>query len=200
MIKLNTYETNTSLLPNEINWEEALHNHAQWLKSVISLKVGEAAAVDEVWQEVSLAAIKQQSPLQDASRVAAWLYQLAVRQSLLYRRTMGRRRKLVDRYTDQVIPVSRDRSDKDPLELLLTDERHKQVRQALAALNEQDMEILLLKYVHEWNYNEMADNLGLTVSATQTRLHRARQRLRDNLADELFDDMLAKKRVDKYAS
>ncbi len=172
-----------ALLPDNIDWEAALREHEHWLKTVICARVGEAAAVDEVWQEVSLAAIKQQAPLHDASRLTPWLYQLAVRQSLLYRRTMGRRRKLVDRYVERVMPVARDRSEQDPLELLLADERHEQVHLALDALGEQDREILLLKYVHEWSYREMAENLGLTVSAVQARLHRARQRLRDALTD-----------------
>jgi RNA polymerase sigma factor, sigma-70 family len=182
-------ETGAVLLPEDIDWETALREHESWLKTVIAARVGEAAAVDEVWQEVSLAAIKQQSPLQDVSRVTPWLYQLAVRQSLLYRRTMGRRRKLVDRYTDRAMPVFSKTEGQDPLELLLADERLVQVREALALLTEQDREVLLLKYVHDWSYRDMAENLGLTVSAVQARLHRARQRLRDILTcNDAADD------------
>ena len=87
---------------------------------------------------------------------------------------MERRRKLVERYVERVMPVTRDRNEQDQLDILLADERHEQVHQALDTLTEQDKEILLLKYVHEWSYREMVDNLGLTVSAIQARLHRAR--------------------------
>ena len=38
----------------------------------------EPQAVDEVMQEVSLAAVKQAAPLADRSKVAPWLYRLAV--------------------------------------------------------------------------------------------------------------------------
>jgi RNA polymerase sigma-70 factor (ECF subfamily) len=176
--------TDTALFPEMIDWEAALCEHESWLKTVIGARVGESAAVEEVWQEVSLAAIKQQSPIHDTSRVTPWLYQLAVRQSLLYRRKMGRRRKLVERYVERVMPVTRDHNEPNPLDVLLADERHEQVHEALKTLSEQDREILLLKYVHEWSYRDMAENLGLTISAIQARLHRARQRLRDTLTGD----------------
>lgn len=164
-----------------IDWEIKLCENEAWLRTVIFAHVGESAAVEEVWQEVSLAAVAQKSPLQDINRVSPWLYQLAVRQSLLYRRKMGRRRKLIDRYMEKVVPSHSHRENETPLELLLSKERHAQVRQAMAKLDGDDREILLLKYIHGWRYREMADKLGVSVSAVQARLHRARQRLRNEL-------------------
>ena len=188
MFDFNQNAMATALLPDMIDWEAVLCEHESWLKTIIGARVGESAAVEEVWQEVSLAAIKQQSPIQDAARVTPWLYQLAVRQSLLHRRKIGRRRKLVERYVERVMPVTHDHCEQNPLELLLADECHEQVRQALETINEDDREILLLKYVHEWSCRDMADILGLTVSAIQARLHRARQRLRDILTDETTEE------------
>ena len=37
-------------------------------------------------QDLSLAAVRQHAPLTDPEKVAPWLYRLAVRQTLLYRR------------------------------------------------------------------------------------------------------------------
>ena len=52
-----------SLTPN-VDWSEALAENDRWLRTVIFARVGEGEAVDEVFQEVSLAAVRQQSPLQ----------------------------------------------------------------------------------------------------------------------------------------
>ena len=71
---------------------------------MIGARLGEPQAVEDVMQELSLAAVRQRAPLSDPEKVAPWLYRLAVRQSLLYRRTQGRRRKLVDRYAQRVQP------------------------------------------------------------------------------------------------
>jgi len=164
-----------------IDWEETLQRNESWLRTVIAVRVGEAAAVEEVWQEVSLAAIHQRSPLQDVTRVTPWLYQLAVRQSLLYRRKMGRRRKLVERYIDKIVPTRATQTAQTPLDILLANERHQQVRAAVKSLEEDDREVLLLKYTHDWSYRDLAEKLGLSITAVQARLHRARKRLREKL-------------------
>ncbi|MCL2348120.1 MAG: RNA polymerase sigma factor [Planctomycetaceae bacterium] len=164
-----------------IDWEAALHHNESWLRTVIAVRVGESAAVEEVWQEVSLAAIRQRSPLQDVTRITPWLYQLAVRQSLLYRRKMGRRRKLVERYIDKIVPTREKQTAQTPLDILLTNERHQQVRVAMKSLEEEDREVLLLKYTHDWSYRDLAEKLGLSITAVQARLHRARKRLREKL-------------------
>src|SRR4051812_15467138 len=81
-----------------IDWAAALARHERWLRTVVMARLGERQAVEEVLQEVSLAAVAQRSPLADPSKVAAWLYRLAVRQTLLYRRRRGRQHKLAGRY------------------------------------------------------------------------------------------------------
>lgn len=164
-----------------IDWGEELCQHESWLRAVVAARVGEAQAVDEVMQEVALAAVKQQAPLEDPGKVAPWLYRLAVRQALLYRRKMGRRRKLSRRYAE-ARPDRSDHHDDTPLRWLLRRERGRIVREALDRLPQREREILLLKYGQNWKYQEIADHLGISFTAAQTRLHRARQHLRDALA------------------
>lgn len=43
------------------------------------------------------------------------------------------------------------------------------------------MEILLLKYKEDWSYVEIANHLGVSHSAVESRLHRARRKLRCEL-------------------
>lgn len=167
--------------PN-VDWQAALAQHERWLRTVVAARLGEPGAVDDVMQEVSLAAVKQQAPLQDESKVAPWLYRLAVRQCLLYRRRRGRQRKLTDRYAQSFQPTERDPRTAEPLSWLLADERRRLVREALGRLHRRDAEILMLKYTENWSYHQIADHLGISHSAVEARLHRARKRLRNELA------------------
>lgn len=164
-----------------IDWPAALAEHDRWLRTVVYARVGESEAVGEVLQEVALAAVRQKAPLSDPTKVAPWLYRLAVVQSLLYRRRKGRQRKLLDRYAARQATAD-DRVAADPLEWLLADERRRQVRQAVERLPSRDAELLLLKYTEDWSYRQLADHLGTTTSAIESRLHRARQKLRDELS------------------
>jgi RNA polymerase sigma factor (sigma-70 family) len=165
-----------------IDWSAALAKHERWLRTVVGARVGEAQAVDEVMQEVSLAAVRGTAPIADRTKIAPWLYQLAVRQSLLYRRKVGRRRKLVGQYAERFHPTEQDSRTADPLDWLLAEERQRLVRQALAKLVPRDSEILLLKYIEGWSYHELAEHMGVSHSAAEARLHRARAHLREQLA------------------
>jgi RNA polymerase sigma factor (sigma-70 family) len=164
-----------------IDWQRVLAEHERWLRTVIFTRVGEPQAVDEVFQEVSLAAVRQKAPINDLEKVSAWLYRLAVMQTLLYRRKQGRRRKLIDRYADRNRPSEGDNRQPDPLGWLLSEERREKVRVAVQRLPPRDAEILLLKYTEDWSYRQLAERLGVSESAVEARLHRARGRLRAEL-------------------
>jgi RNA polymerase sigma-70 factor (ECF subfamily) len=54
---------------------------------------------------------------------------------------------------------------------------------ALANLSPQLRAVVVLKDVHEWSHAEIAEQLGISVTAAKVRLHRARRTLRDLLWD-----------------
>jgi len=166
----------------EIDWPAVLARHDRWLRTVIRARLGEPQAVDEGMQEVSLAAVRQNSPLSDPEKVAPWLYRLAVTQVLLYRRKMGRQRNLIDRYAERTRPTEENNREPDPLTWLLAQERREQVRAAMARLPRRDAEMLLLKYTESWSYRDIAKHVGISESAVEARLHRARGRLRSELS------------------
>jgi RNA polymerase sigma-70 factor (ECF subfamily) len=164
-----------------VNWAAALAEHERWLRAVIYARVNDPHAVDEVFQEVSLAAVRQTAPLQDASKVAPWLYRLSVLQALLYRRKRRRVRDREERAAAEYRATSDEGRSGDPLAWLLADERKRLVREALRRLPARDSEILLLKYSEGWNYHQIAERMGISHSAVESRLHRARARLRTEL-------------------
>jgi len=156
---------------------DLLSRHQRWLRTVVSSRLGESQAVEDVMQEVALAAVNS-----GASAGAPWLYRVAVRQALLFRRRQGRRRKLEERYARGVAPTSNTGAEYDPLGFVLSEERKLLIRRALARLRRKDVEILLLKYTENWSYRELSEHLGVPESTVEARLHRARKRLRGELA------------------
>ena len=163
-------------------WVALLAQHARWLRRVVLTRVGEPQAVEEVMQEVSLAAVAGgDAGAVDRANPAAWLYRVAVRQALLYRRRTGRRRKLLDAFARRAdrSPVA---GDCDPLRYLVSAERDEMVRLAMSRIASRDADVLALKYAERWSYRQIADHLGLSESAVEARLHRARRRLREELA------------------
>ncbi len=166
--------------PFTLDWPAILAAHERWLRRVVATRVQERQAVDEVMQEVALAAVAQRSPLLNPGRLVGWLYRLAVRQALLYRRKVGRQRALVGRYARQQGTTHED-PGLSPLSWLVHDERRAMVQQALRRLPPRDADLLVLKYAEGWSARELAGKLGVKTSAVEARLHRARGRLRAEL-------------------
>lgn len=162
-----------------IDGAAALATHGRWLRTVILAWTGETSAVDDVFQEVALALSSPSSQQRTIAQIEPFLYRIAVRQSLLYRRRAGRQRKLQLHWIQQNGCPEEHRSD--PGEWLLVMELQQTVRDALQNLAPKDREILLLKYTEDWSYHQLAVHLGIGHSAVEARLHRARQRLRDQL-------------------
>jgi RNA polymerase sigma-70 factor (ECF subfamily) len=182
MARDDTSQRQSEPAASRVDWSAVLTEHGRWLRTVVMARVGDPAAVDDVLQEVALAAVEKGHQLRDPASVAPWLYRLAVVSALQYRRRQGRRRKLIDRFTVRRPPTDSDTRELNPLDWLLADERKAMVRQAIARLPKRDAEILLLKYTEDWSYRELSEHLGISASAVEARLHRARQKMRSALA------------------
>ena len=199
--------SNGSPPAESINWNSVLDEHQGWLRTVIRARLGEPQAVDDVYQELALAAVKSQAPVRDRARLAPWLYQLAVRQSLMHRRKQGRRKKLVNRYTEQFQPTERDHRLPDPLTWLMTRERDEQIRQAIDRIPRRYAEVLMLKYAEGWSYVQMAGTNGnyperrrssfasrkkeITRGARKTKYCGTQtMKLHETISDELLDRLV----------
>jgi RNA polymerase sigma-70 factor (ECF subfamily) len=140
-------------------------------------RVGNDHAVDEILQEVALAAAKQ--PNAKVTAEPGWLYRVAIRQALLFRRRQGRETKKIAAYATR--RSDQDTSVGDPLSWLLAAEEAELVRSALLRLRPGDRELLLLRYGEDWTAREIAERLRVRINTVETRLHRARTRLRQAL-------------------
>jgi RNA polymerase sigma-70 factor (ECF subfamily) len=55
------------------------------------------------------------------------------------------------------------------------------LRHALESLPESQRQVVILKDVYDWSHIEIAEAMGISVTAAKVRLHRARARLARNL-------------------
>ncbi len=149
--------------------------HESWLRTVVRSRLSEPDAVEDVMQNIALAIVRHKSMLHEVNRIGAWLYQIAVRQVLMHRRSSGRRRRFHDRLTADDVSRAAAAS---PLESVLACEQQQNVQQALNTLSEIDRQILMLKYSEGWSYRELATHLGVQEETIEYRLMRARKNFR----------------------
>jgi RNA polymerase sigma-70 factor (ECF subfamily) len=71
--------------------------------------------------------------------------------------------------------------DSTPYDLVADDELRDRLRGAIASLSAVDREVLLRRDLEGFSASEVATQLGLTVPAVKTRLHRARVATRERM-------------------
>ncbi|WP_405864720.1 MULTISPECIES: RNA polymerase sigma factor [unclassified Streptomyces] len=135
-------------------------------------RTGEAAAHDAV-AEVYVVAWRRRRHL-PADNDAAMLWLLGIARRVLANQARSQRRwtRLLRRVAEQRDPPCTSPPDDDGDELAA----------ALDKMSAPDRELLRLAYWDDLSRHEIATVLGISVGAVDTRLHRARQRLRERLA------------------
>ena len=153
-----------------------------WLRTVVRSRISESEAVEDIMQNIALALVRQRDALPEIKKIGAWLYQVAVKQVLMYRRTRGRRRRFEDRLADGAAADLSRQEPADPVERVLAAEKQEQVRTAMQQLDELDRQILMLKYSEGWSYRQLAEHMGIKEDTVEYRLMKARKNLRSRLA------------------
>jgi len=169
--------------PDSGTCERELMQHYTWLRTVIAARMnGDAASVDDLLNDLASDVLAKSAGWDQVESPAPWLYRLAVRKVAGWRRSQQRTRKMNERLAwDSTKTATVTEIRTLPLEILLRNERHQTVREAMQRLGGQSREVLELKYVLGWSYSQIDEHLGIGAYRIAHRLRRAKQQLRDLL-------------------
>ena len=136
----------------------------------------------DVAQGALLSAYVKLPLLREPARFGAWLRQITKATALNTARDT--RRELP---ADSVAVAERTAHWPDPVRLLQQSEVSGRLRTALATLPPVTRVALVLHYVSDYSYDEVARMLGLTAGAVKTRVSRARGLLRKELTEMIVE-------------
>jgi RNA polymerase sigma-70 factor, ECF subfamily len=170
--------------------------------------VDSRATAEEVIQETWMAAIRGIDRFQRRSSVRTWLFRILRNQA----RTRGTRDSRMRPFSDlQASPkesgsgpdgmivgaraaMAHDGhqamwvSSTDPEQQLLSRELAEHIERALAALPPRQREVITLRDVEGWSAEDVCNALGLSQTNQRVILHRARDRVRNELQDYLAEN------------
>ena len=137
--------------------------------------LGWSEDVDDVVQEVFMAALKAMPRFKGGSRLSTWLAAITVNKCRNARRRRFVRLAFLRRSEARRDEVHHDNSATSDAETF------DRVRRAVLALPVRHREVVVLRYLEGMPVAEVGRTLGLSVGAVEMRLHRARARLHDSL-------------------
>ena len=164
-------------------FRKLVERHQDYVYNAIYHMVGRRQDVDDLAQEVFLNAYRGLPRFEGRSKFTTWLYGIALNSVRGY----WRRRKRVrvfstDASADDGPTHQLEADGDDPPEAALRRERVEHVRAAIAELEDDMREIVVLRDIQGLTYDELAETLDVPIGTVKSRLYRARRALRDALA------------------
>ena len=133
--------------------------------------------VQDVAQEVFLKVFSRIDAFDGRSRFYTWLYRVAANAAKDHLKKRKRRPAIA--LEDQTVLPDREAG---PQERAATEETRKMVRDAIDSLPDKYRVVLTLRELEGLAYNEIAAVLKVSLGTVESRLHRARERLKRRLA------------------
>lgn len=137
--------------------------------------LGSSDAAEDAIQDAFVRAYDQLAQCNEPDKFVGWFF------LILRNRCFAERRKSKDRVSlDAAQAVEAvERTDRD----METAERRRTLQLALLELTSEQREVFVLKHIEGMSYGEIAERLGTSVPSLKMRMHRAYDRLREQLRD-----------------
>lgn len=167
-------------------FEELVDKYKQPITNLIYRTLPDATEAEDLAQNVFVQVFKSAHRYRVSAKFSTWLYTIA--RNLCLNEIRRRSRHPADSL-DQTHPEQEDQpfrqfEDKKTFSApdnLLQDELWSKVEQAVGDLPENQRTALLLCREEELSYEEIAEVLGCSLSATKSLIHRARETLKQKL-------------------
>tara|TARA_R110002073_G_scaffold154287_7_gene309380 strand:- start:20251 stop:20892 length:642 start_codon:yes stop_codon:yes gene_type:complete len=170
----------TALMGNRSGYEQLVWRYQDRLFRSIFVNVGYADLAEDITQEAFVQAYLHLGTFENRSGFYTWLFRIA----LNLRRKHLRHRHLTLSIDAESNPRNHAllQPESSPPERLERSEEQKQVRCALARLDDVHREILILREFEGFTYHEIAELMQIKQGTVRSRLHRARTQLRKELS------------------
>lgn len=164
---------------NEAAIESLVRDHEAGVFRLSLSIVGDPAEANEVMQETFLSALRALPTYQEKKSFKAWLYTITLNHS----RSHLRKRKLIEGLRSTLTSIFRMEIEKQisPEEAVIQNEKEAALWRSLNQLDDRHRIVVILRYFHELPVAEISEILSVNEGTIHSRLHTARERLRDSL-------------------
>ena len=157
-----------------------LREHQDEVYTLARRLVGDPHMASDVAQEAMIRAWRALPKFRGDARLSTWLYRITVNTAWTHKKRAGRHQTTsIDDHLEVAAPVGADHPEMAG-ELL---ELRGRLRLALDDLPDAQREVVVLKDIYGWSHGEIAESMGISVTAAKVRLHRARARLARDLEE-----------------
>jgi RNA polymerase sigma-70 factor (ECF subfamily) len=153
---------------SEKEFVELLNNHQNIIHKICNVYMDSASDKEDLFQEITLQAWKSIKNFRGDAQFSTWLYRVALNTAITFFR---KEKKQIQTTFTESFPESKD--EHDPIE-----EQVRAMYKAIAALSKIDKALVML-YLDDYSYKEMAEVLGMTVTNVGVKMNRIKTKLKE---------------------
>lgn len=159
-------------------FQKLVRRYKRMVINVCFRLTGDRENAEDVAQEVFFRVYQKAKTFRGRSRLSTWIYRVAVNLSLNYNRNQNNFLQTSDPESRQEVPAPHFNS---PDTILENKEDRKLIKKALDSLPEKQRTAFILHHWEGLSYQEIAEILKSSLSAIESRIHRAKRSLKDAL-------------------
>ncbi len=164
-------------------FETLIRRHQKTIFNLAYRMLGDYDEAAEISQETFLSAYRAIGNFRGDANFSTWLYRIALNHATTRRKSLNTRQQ-------RSVPMENSEPASDPNpgppESMEKKEIRQRVQQALNRLEPDDAAVILLRDLQDVPYEEVARVLEVPIGTVKSRLHRARQALKSELASYFY--------------
>lgn len=161
-------------------WESLVEEHKQPVFRLAYLLLGDASEAEDVTQETFLRAYQRLNRFDPQRSLRPWLLGISRNLARNRSRSLGRYWGAIERYARTYL----DGSKATPEDRTQSQAEADSLWKALRMLNQNDQEVIYLRYYLDLSTEETGESLGIPTGTVKSRLNRALARLGGIIARE----------------
>ncbi|MBE6682309.1 MAG: sigma-70 family RNA polymerase sigma factor [Ruminococcaceae bacterium] len=173
---------------NDNAFETLVRKYERLVTTCVYSIVGNPDDTSDVSQETFLKVYKSLSSFKGDSEFSTWLYRIAKNTALDFVRRRKQNTLSIDSSGEEGegFELPDNNINSSPEKKALENERKEKLYQALAALSDEHREIIILRDLNGYSYEDIADKLEIESGTVKSRISRAREALRKILLKENY--------------
>ena len=172
---------------DKLAFEQLYKRYSSDVYSMAIRMTGSEDIAEEVTQESFISIYKYINRFQFQSAFTTWIYRIVMRRTADYfrktKKHSGKTISLFQTNKNESFVIDVADPDPDPAKKADQNERVKSIENAILKLKDKQKTILILRYVNQLQYEEIAEILGCRVGTVKSRLNRAHRSLEEALSN-----------------
>lgn len=179
------------------SFEEIIAENESKIFNTIYSFIGDYEDALDLTQETFICAYRSIGKFRQESGISTWLYRIAIN---LCKKSYNKKKRWSSVFTSSLDDPETGRQtarlaseDRSAGEIVEANEQESIIRREIYTLPEKHRSVIILKYLQDLSYEEMADILGCSIGTIKSRLSRAKEKLKSRLGKvmevESYDEL-----------